>query len=128
MKNLKKISAITGLIIFFLFAAQPAVFAYNFSSQSGLNTTATGAGYKTDSTKTPEYYIGQTVQMILGFLGILFLGMVIYAGIYWMTAEGNEQKAKKAKEMLIESTIGLIIVILAYAATIFVYDYFGTIK
>lgn len=128
MKNLKKISAILGIIMFFIFSAQPAALAYNFATQSGLNTTATGAGYTADSAKTPEYYIGQAIQMVLSFLGILFLGFVIYAGVYWMTAGGNEEKAKKAKEMLIETSTGLIIVLIAYASFIFIYNYFSTVK
>jgi hypothetical protein len=128
MKNLKKISAIFGLLLFFVFTGQQTALAYNFVGDSGLDTTATGAGYKTSNVQTPEYFIGQIIQMVLSFLGILFLGFMIYAGFTWMTATGNEQKAEKAKEILIESIIGLIIVIAAYTITYFIYSYFGTVN
>jgi len=37
-----------------------------------------------------------------------------------MTAAGNDEKVKKAKELIIESVIGVIIVIAAYAISYFV--------
>jgi len=128
MKNLKKISAIFSFLLFFVFAGQQNALAYNFADESGLATTATGAGYKTSTTQTPEYFISQIIQIVLSFLGVLFLGFMVYAGFTWMTAAGNEQKAEKAKEIVIESVIGLIIVIAAYAITSFIYSYFGTIN
>jgi len=129
MKNLKKFSAIFCLILFFIFAGQQAVLAYNFASSSGLSTTGKGAGYNIEgATQTPEYFISQIIQIVLSFLGVLFLGLMIYAGFMWITAAGNGQKADKAKEIVIESAIGLIIVIVAYAITSFIYNYFGTIN
>lgn len=128
MNKFKKI--FTGFIFFltFVFIGQQAVFAYNFANESGLDTTATGAGYETGSNQTPENFIGQIIQLVLSFLGVLFLGLTIYAGSLWMTAQGNEQKAEKAKDMIIGSVTGLAIVIAAYAIASFVYNYFGTIE
>jgi hypothetical protein len=45
---------------------------------------------------------------------------MIYAGILWMTAEGNDQQVAKAKSLLINSIIGIIIVFAAYAITSFI--------
>jgi hypothetical protein len=45
---------------------------------------------------------------------------MIYAGILWMTAQGNEQQVSKAKNLLINATIGLIITLAAYAITSFI--------
>src|SRR3989339_2172736 len=36
------------------------------------------------------------VTLILSIVGVLFLILVIYGGITWMTAGGNEEKVKKA--------------------------------
>lgn len=38
----------------------------------------------------------------------------------WMTAAGNEEKAKKARQLIQAAIIGLIIVVGAYAITVFV--------
>jgi hypothetical protein len=45
---------------------------------------------------------------------------MIYAGITWMIARGNEQKVAQAKDMIINSVIGIIIVFAAYAITSFI--------
>ena len=78
-------------------------------------------------TPLPENFIqtraGQVIGFILSLVGILFLGLMIYAGLLWMTAQGNEQKVEKAKNLLINAVIGLIIVFAAYAITAFVGEF-----
>lgn len=63
---------------------------------------------------------GQIVGVVLSFVGVLFLILMIYAGITWMTAQGNDQQVAKAKSLLVNSIIGLIIVFAAYAITTFI--------
>lgn len=63
---------------------------------------------------------GKIIGVVLSFVGVIFLILTIYAGITWMTAEGNEQKVSEAKDLLINSIIGLIIIFAAYAITAFV--------
>lgn len=64
--------------------------------------------------------IGQVIGVVLSFVGVLFLILMIYAGILWMTSQGNEQQVAKAKGMLMNGIIGLIIVFAAYAITSFI--------
>lgn len=95
--------------------------SYNFASSSGLEHTSKQAGYDTtDQSQTPEAYISRIITIILSILGVIFLGLTIYGGIVWMTAQGNEEKVTKAKELITEAVIGLIIVIAAYAIAYFV--------
>ncbi len=95
--------------------------SYNFASSSGLVHTSQQAGYDiNDQNQTPEAYISRIITIILSILGVIFLGLTIYGGIVWMTAQGNEERVKKAKELITEAIIGLIIVIAAYAITFFV--------
>jgi len=63
---------------------------------------------------------GQVIGIVLSFVGVLFFILMIYAGILWMTAQGNEQQVKKARDLLINAIIGLIIVLAAYAITSFI--------
>ncbi len=63
---------------------------------------------------------GRIIGAVLSFVGVLFLIMMIFAGIMWMTAEGNEQKVTKAKDLLVNSIIGIVIIFAAYAITAFV--------
>lgn len=64
--------------------------------------------------------IGNLINIFLGFLGIVFLVLTLYAGFLWMTAQGDDSKVKKAKDMLTQAIIGLIIIVAAYAISSFV--------
>lgn len=64
--------------------------------------------------------IGRIINVVLGFLGILLLVYILYAGFLWMTAGGNEDNVKKAKAMIKNAIIGLIIVVAAFAISNFV--------
>ncbi len=66
--------------------------------------------------------VGTLVGAVLGFLGIVFFGLIFYAGILWMTARGSEDSISKAKSIMEASVIGLVIVLAAYAITQFVFD------
>ncbi len=64
--------------------------------------------------------IGMLIKSVLGLLGVVFLILIIYAGILWMTAAGNEDRVKKAQSILRNSVFGVAIVILAYFISYFV--------
>lgn len=70
---------------------------------------------------------GKLIGVVLSFVGVLFLILMIYAGITWMTAAGNDQQVTKAKSLLINSIIGLIIIFAAYAITAFVGNFVSTL-
>jgi TRAP-type C4-dicarboxylate transport system permease small subunit len=84
----------------------------------GLRITAEAAGFG-QPRNLPEV-IGSIIGIALSFLGIVFLILIIYAGFTWMTSAGNERKVLEAKKTLINSTIGLAIVLSAYAITSFI--------
>lgn len=64
--------------------------------------------------------VGGVVGLILSFVGVIFLILTVYAGIMWMTAQGNSSQVDKAKDLLINAIIGLIIISAAYSITAFV--------
>ncbi|OGY47378.1 MAG: hypothetical protein A2663_01590 [Candidatus Buchananbacteria bacterium RIFCSPHIGHO2_01_FULL_46_12] len=66
--------------------------------------------------------IAEIIGIVLGFLGIIFLVLLIYAGFLWMTAAGSEEKVKKAKDIMIAAIIGVTIILTAYAITWFVFN------
>lgn len=99
--------------------------SYDFNEDSGLDTTANFAGFAIGSeADSVDSIIGQIIFVVLGLVGAVFLGLVIFSGIRWMTAQGNEEKVQKAKEGLLNSLIGLIIVFAAYALSYFIIGYF----
>lgn len=64
--------------------------------------------------------IAKIVRVILGFLGTIAILLVLYGGFLWMTAAGNEDQIGKAKKVLINAGIGLLIIMSAFAITQFV--------
>jgi len=63
---------------------------------------------------------GRFIFLFLGSLSAIFLLLIIFAGISWMMAAGNEEKIKKARTTMVHATIGLIIVLAAFLITNFV--------
>ena len=73
-----------------------------------------------------EQTIGTLINVFLGLLGIIFLLLIIYAGFLWMTAAGDDGKVKNAKNIMITSVVGLIILLSAYAISSFVIEQLTT--
>ena len=64
--------------------------------------------------------IGKIIRTILGLLGLIFVVLMVYSGFLWMTARGDSDQVDKAKDIIRQAIIGLIIIFLAYAITGFV--------
>ena len=124
----KLISLLAILPAFFLSlpARAQSQGTYDFVNQSGLNVTGSQAGYS-DALKalSPTYLGSKAIGIILSILGVIFIALIIYGGVTWMIAEGNEQKVEKAKQIIIASIVGLVVVLAAYAASYFIISYFS---
>ncbi|MDA3840537.1 MAG: hypothetical protein PF572_05575 [Patescibacteria group bacterium] len=89
----------------------------------GLTSVATQGGYsETVSDTTFASTLGTLIGVFLGFLGIIFIVLMIWSGYNWMTAGGNEEKLTKAKSTIYRSIIGLIIIISSYAIWFFIFE------
>jgi cytochrome bd-type quinol oxidase subunit 2 len=75
---------------------------------------------------SPVYTVSDVVSTVinafLSFLGIIFIILIITAGYNWMSARGDEQKVEKAKDTIQRAIIGLVIIVVAYAITYFVFQ------
>lgn len=78
--------------------------------------TSAGIG----STTPLPLIIGRIINAALGFLGVIFLGLLLYAGFLWMTAQGEEKSVDKAKSIIKQSIIGLIVIVAGFAISNFV--------
>ena len=88
------------------------------SVRGSLRQTASGAGLNTG--RTVSGIIRTVISTILGFVGVIFLVLVIAGGLMWMTAGGNEEQVGKSKKLLVNATIGVVIVMLSYLLVTFV--------
>jgi len=84
-----------------------------------LEVTAKAAGF--GEPRDLGEIIGALIGTFLSFLGIIFLILIIYGGFVWMTSGGNEAKVYKAKGIIRQAIVGLIIVLSAYSITAFVF-------
>ena len=64
--------------------------------------------------------IGVVLKYILGIVGSLALAVFVYGGLIWMTSMGNAENVRKGRDVLIWSTIGLVIIFGSYALVTFV--------
>ena len=89
-----------------------------------LQNSGGAAGYSIPQGSSADSFmqttIGQIISIALGFIGVLFLILIIYSGYQWMTAGGNEETVTKAKKRITEAAIGLIIILAAWLLTFFV--------
>ncbi len=90
----------------------------------GLEKTATKANIKGDIVN-PTDAVTQIIQWVLSFVGVIFLILMIYGGFVWMTSNGNQESIQKAQQIIGSAVLGLVIVLSAYAMTIFMGTTFG---
>jgi hypothetical protein len=106
MKIDKKTLILFGLIAVLL--APYLVFAQSMGGE--LKKVGERGGYDVG---VDQYSIGTiagtAVSGLFSLLGIIFTGLMLYAGYNWMTAAGDEGKTDKAKETIRRAIIGLVI-------------------
>ncbi len=59
------------------------------------------------------------IQVALGFLGIIAVIFVLYAGWMWMSSVGDAARIEKARKILVSAVIGIIIILAAWGITAF---------
>ena len=120
-KIIKRISILTSLLVslilpYFVFADSPL---------NALQNVGTAGGYSKSTNQTTISVIaGAVVNSVLSLLGIIFIALIVYGGIIWMTAEGDEAKVEKAQKILRNAIIGLVITIGVYAAYALVRNFY----
>jgi hypothetical protein len=108
----------TIILIFGLIMLPMAVFAQ--SGDYGLTETAGAAGLPSE-TSLPTI-VGNVIGTALSMIGVLFFVLMVYGGVLWMTARGDETVAKKALGTIIAASIGMVIILASYALTNFVFS------
>jgi hypothetical protein len=109
--------------LFFLLLSLPVYAQETLKDRLEKTGGVDGAGYEDISGSEDTYFaekLGNFIEILLSFLGVVFLVLIIYGGFMWMTAQGNEEQVGKAKKIIVNSVVGTVIVMLAYAITFFV--------
>lgn len=124
IKNMKvKIFLLLGFLGFFLslFFTNPSLADAN-PSLDGLNRTvdSTGKLAVLKQTTDIDQSVAAIVGQILAYVGVAFLILMIYGGILWMFSQGDSKKLEKARDIILNAIIGMIIVFFAYAITSYI--------
>ncbi len=91
-------------------------------AKEDLGTVGTTIGADNGGSTELTVFVGRTINALLSVLGIIFVCFVVYAGFLYLTAGGNPDAVKKAKALLSQAVIGIVIIVAAYAIASFVID------
>ncbi|MFH1632159.1 MAG: hypothetical protein ABIA47_04065 [bacterium] len=86
--------------------------------------SAGAAIYGTGDVPSLATMTGTVINVLFSLLGVTLLVLLIYGGVLWMTA-GSSDRVKKAKDIIINAVIGLVITAGAYAVAQFVVQSLG---
>ncbi len=70
----------------------------------------------------PVLIAAQIINVLLQLLGLMSLLLIFYGGFIWMLARGNEDEVKKAKDIIIGTTIGLLVILSSYSFMRFIFN------
>lgn len=59
-------------------------------------------------------------NIVIGIAGSIFMVLLLIGGIQYMTAAGNEENTGKAKKLLVDAVIGLVLTLSAWAIGTFI--------
>lgn len=115
---MQKVKTILNSLLLLVFLTMPG---FVMAADYGMKATADQAGIK-DNTSGGDVatLIGKYAGVLLSFVGAIFFLLMVYAGVTWMMAQGNEKEVQKAKDTMQAAVIGLILVLSAYAITSFI--------
>ena len=68
--------------------------------------------------------VGKILRYVLGLLGIILVVIIIIGGFMWMTSAGNPEKVQKAKAIITNGIIGLVIIVFSYIIANFIIERF----
>ena len=108
------VSATLVLLVLFVAPALAQTGEANFGFTNFAGTTALGTNVPLVQT------VARVINIALGFLGVLAIIIILYAGYIWMTSRGNEEKIGQAKRIMSAGAIGLAIIFAAYGIASFI--------
>ena len=78
------------------------------------------AGCKLEEEDTAIPLVINLIQVVLGLVGVLTVGMIVYGGITYVISTGDAMKIRRAQNTIIYGIVGMVIASLAYAIVYFV--------
>lgn len=100
------------IVIFSLGATIYAQTTVGLDSQTGMGDISAVYG---SANQDLRVVAAKIVRTCLGFLAVVFVGLLLFSGFQYMVSGGNEEKTKNAMSTIKNSIIGLVIVFTAWS-------------
>src|SRR3990167_5695530 len=106
-----RVTAFIGVLLFFVFGLL-VVQHVALAGAAPIDTVGAAAGLPQQSL---PILIARIIRAVLGVLGIITVILVIYAGFLYMGSHGDPAKVAKAKKIITNAVIGLVIFFSSYS-------------
>lgn len=111
-RHFTKTALLVGVVLLscFLVSTHPTLAQVN----TAYDNVALG---DTDLRDTVQIFI----NIFLGVLALIAVVILLYGGFTWMTSNGNEEKIERAKKILKNGGIGLVIIFASWAIVLYIF-------
>ena len=85
-------------------------------------------GYKTGLSQKKDYndiykIANNVVNLVLSLTSIIFFAIMMYGGLRWLTAQGEDDKIQTAQVAIKAGVIGFVVVVSSYAISNYVFKF-----
>ncbi len=64
--------------------------------------------------------LARVIKTLLSIAGLIFFILMVYGGMVWMTAQGNDDRVEKGRKIVTQAVIGIAIMAASFGATNFI--------
>lgn len=114
----KILLSLAVFIALFGILVAPAI--VNAEDEFQLNNLGSFAASTNLATADIRATAARIINSAMALLGVVAVVIILIGGFKWMTAMGNDEAVKKAKTLIIQGVIGLVIIVCAYALAQFI--------
>ena len=101
--------------------AAPLAFAQNINA-------CPGGGFSVLCNLDPQKLLTNGINLIFVVAALLALVFLIIGGVKWLTSQGEKEGVNKARETIVASIVGLVIIFLSYLIVDFVLQLFVNVN
>lgn len=106
--------------------AAPAAEAQGYQGEAvkQLGAAAGEKGAVFGQARDPRAVAAYTVQIIMGTVGIVFIGYLVFAGYLLLVSGGSEEKVTQGKRIIFQAILGIVISMSAFSVALLADRYF----
>lgn len=101
------------IFLFIILALTPLIFAASFA-YGQVNAGNTGGSFiqtgdAADAPQTPQGYLSNLYDFLLGLVGVAAMGSIVYGGVLYVASAGNPSQVTSAKNAIWNGIIGILL-------------------